>query len=205
MKSGFELPFKLPEIPEPNIPTQIFDIRDYGAVPGGLSMNTKALQQCVDDCRAQGGGTVRVPAGEWLTGPIHLHSKINLHLENDALVRFSTDSKDYLPVVFTRWEGVECYNYSPLIYAIDCENIAVTGPGTFDGAGQSWWHWKKLQHAAARELYHAQFNGVPVEERIFGTEQAALRPQFLQTIRCRNVLIEGIKFKDGPMWTIHPV
>ena len=205
MRSGFELPFELPDIPEPDIPNQIFDIRDYGAIPGGLSLNTEAFRRCVDDCHAQGGGIVRVPKGEWLTGPIHLRSKINLHLENEALVRFSTDFTDYLPVVFTRWEGVECYNYSPLIYAIDCENIAVTGQGTFNGAGQAWWHWKKLQHDAAKELYHAQFNGIPVEERIFGTEQAALRPQFLQTIRCRNVLVEGLNFLNGPMWTIHPV
>lgn len=205
MRSGFELPFELPEIPAPVFPKQNFDIRDYGAVPDGLTLNTKAFHRCIEHCHAQEGGVIRVPTGEWLTGPIHLRSNINLHLERGALVRFSTHFADYLPVVFTRWEGVECYNYSPLIYAIDCENIAVTGQGTLDGQGQTWWQWKKLQHAAAKELYHAQFNGIPVEKRIFGTEQAALRPQFLQTIRCRSVLIEGLNFINGPMWTMHPV
>ena len=205
MNPGFDLPFELPVISEPVFPERFFNILDYGAVPDGLTLNTDAFRRVVEDCAAQGGGTILVPEGDWLTGPIHLRSNICLHLSHGALVRFSTRFEDYLPVVFTRWEGVECYNYSPLIYAIDCENIAITGEGAFDGQGKAWWHWKKLQHPAARELYHAQFNGIPVEKRIFGDEKAALRPQFLQTIRCRKVLCEGVTFFNGPMWTIHPV
>ncbi len=169
------------------------------------SFLTGAFNRAVADCHAQGGGTIRVPKGDWLTVPIHLRSYIDLHLDHGALVRFSTHFDDYLPVVFTRWEGVECYNYSPLIYAIDCENIAITGEGIFDGQGHAWWHWKQRQHPAAKALYHAQFNGIPVEKRIFGSEEAALRPQFLQTIRCRNVLVEDVTFINGPMWTMHPV
>ena len=120
-------------------------------------------------------------------------------------MRFSTRFADYLPVVFTRWEGVECYNYSPLVYARECENVAVSGEGTLDGQGQAWWHWKKLQQAAAKALYDAECDGVPVERRLYGTEGAALRPQFLQTIDCRNVLVQGVTFVNGPMWTVHPV
>ena len=138
MESGFDLPFELPVISEPVFLKQAFDIREYGAIPDGLTMNSDAFQRAIESCHAQGGGTVLVPGGNWLTGPIHLRSNINLHLERGALVRFSTRFDDYLPVVFTRWEGVECYNYSPLIYAIDCEHIAVTGQGTFDGQGQAW-------------------------------------------------------------------
>jgi polygalacturonase len=205
MKTRFDLPFELPAIPEPVFPKQIFDIRDYGAAPDGLPLNTAAFARAVTDCYTRGGGTIEIPPGNWLTGPIHLRSNIRLHLERGALVRFSTRFADYLPAVFTRWEGVECYNYSPFIYAIDCTNIAVTGEGTFDGQGQAWWHWKQLQHPAAKELYHAQFNDIPLEKRIFGSEAAALRPQFLQTIRCRNVFVEGVTFLNGPMWTIHPV
>jgi polygalacturonase len=121
------------------------------------------------------------------------------------VLRFSTRFADYLPVVFTRWEGVACYNYAPLIYARDCENLAVTGEGVLDGQGDAWWHWKKLQQAAAKTLYDAEFEGVPVEKRVFGTEEAALRPQFLQMVHCRNVLVEGVTFVNGPMWTVHPV
>jgi polygalacturonase len=199
------LPFDMPPVEAPSFPEQVFDVQDFGAVSDGITVNTPAFRRAIEACHDQGGGTVRIPAGTWATGPIHLYSHVNLHLERDAVVRFSTRCADYLPVVFTRWEGIECYNYSPLIYARDCKNIAVTGEGTFDGQGQAWWHWKKLQQAAAKTLYDAQFKGVPVEARVYGTEEAALRPQFLQPFNCRNVLIEGVTFLNGPMWTVHPV
>ena len=199
------LPFDMPELEPPCFPARTFEIRDHGAVGDGTRSNTRAFQRTIEACHEAGGGTIRVPAGTWLTGPIHLCSNANLHLEQGALVRFSTRVEDYLPVVFTRWEGVECYNYSPLIYARDCQNVAVTGEGILDGQGQAWWHWKTLQQAAAKALYDAEFEGVPVEKRIYGTEEAALRPQFLQWIGCRNVLVEGVTFLNGPMWTVHPV
>jgi len=198
-------PFDMPPLEAPAFPDRFFDVRDFSATADGLTANTKAFVRAIEACHGAGGGVVRIPAGTWLTGPIHLRSNVNLRLEQGALVRFSTRPADYLPPVFTRWEGVECYNYSPLIYAQDCENIAVTGAGVLDGQGQAWWHWKKLQQAAARTLYDAQFEGVPVERRVYGTEDAALRPQFLQPIRCRNVLVEGVTFLNGPMWTMHPV
>lgn len=199
------LPFDTPPLETPVFSDRIFDVRDFGAVDDGTTANTQAFARAVETCYEAGGGVVQIPAGTWLSGPIHLRSNVNLRLERDALVRFSRDFADYVPVVFTRWEGVECHNYSPLIYARDCENVAVTGEGTFDGQGQAWWHWKKLQQAAAKTLYDAESEGVPVEKRVFGTEKAALRPQFLQTIGCRNVLIERVTFLNGPMWTVHPV
>ena len=199
------LPFHMPLVEPPFFPDRVFDVRDFGAVGDGATVNTQAFRRAIEACYEQGGGVALIPGGTWATGPIHLRSNVNLHLEGDALVRFSTRCADYLPVVFTRWEGIECYNYSPLIYARDCENIAVTGDGTFDGRGGAWWHWKKLQQDAARMLYDAEFDGIPVEERVFGTEEAALRPQFLQPVNCSGVLIEGITFVNGPMWTMHPV
>ncbi len=175
------------------------DARSY------LEEGQSAIQAAVDACAQAGGGTVLIPAGEWPTGPIHLKSNIHLKLEEGATLRFSQRFADYLPVVFTRWEGMECYNYSPLIYARDCTDISITGKGTLIGGGQAWWHWKKLQQAAADELCYAQSRGIPVEERIYGTEKAALRPSFIQPINCRNVLLEGFTIMDGPQWTIHPV
>jgi len=195
----------MPAVEPPSFPDLVCDIRDHGAVGEGKAVNTGAVRRAIETCHEAGGGTVRIPGGTWLTGPIRLRSHVNLCLDEGAEVRFSTRYADYLPVVFTRWEGVECYNYSPLIYACDCENVGVTGQGTFDGQGEAWWRWKKLQQAAAKTLYDAEFEGVPVERRVYGTESAALRPQFLQTIGCRNVLIEGVTFVNGPMWTIHPV
>jgi polygalacturonase len=205
MKAKQPLPFNMPPVQAPCFPERIFDVRDFGAVSDGTTVNTEAFRRAIEACHEQGGGLVLIPAGAWATGPIHLRSNVNLHLEKDALVRFSTRFADCLPVVFTRWEGIECYNYSPLIYAWDCQDIAVTGEGTFDGQGEAWWHWKKLQQEAAKTLYDAEFDGIPVERRVYGTKEAALRPQFLQPIHCRNVLIEGVTFLNGPMWTIHPV
>lgn len=199
------LPFDMPAIEAPSFPDRVFDVRDFGAVGDGTTSNAQAFRRAIESCHEEGGGIVLIPAGTWLTGPIQLRSNVNLCLERDALVRFSRRFADYLPVVFTCWEGVECYNYSPFVYAQDCENIAVTGEGTFDGQGEAWWHWKQLQQAAAKTLYDAEFDHVPVEERVYGTEEAALRPQFLQPILCRDVLIEGVTFLNGPVWTIHPV
>ncbi len=199
------LPFVMPPPETPVFPDRLFEVRDHGLQGVGIAVNTLAFAQAIEACHEAGGGIVRVPAGTWLTGPIHLRSNVNLHLERGALLRFSTRPADYLPAVLTRWEGVECYNYSPLIYACDCENIAITGEGTLDGQGQAWWPWKKLQGPAARALYDAEFKGIPVEQRVYGSKAAALRPPFLQPLRCRNVLVEGVTFLNGPMWTIHPV
>ncbi|MAE63373.1 MAG: glycoside hydrolase [Phycisphaeraceae bacterium] len=198
-----DTPFELPPFPEPSIPSYRVDIRDHGAVDDGSTMNTPAFAAAIEACAGAGGGTVVVPAGLWLTGPIHLRNHVELHLEKEAVVRFSSRPADYLPAVFTRWEGHECYNYSPLIYANGCNDIAVTGEGTFEGQGQPWWHWKKIQ--LAEMVYDAEYDGVPVEQRVYGTEEHALRPNFIQPINCRNVLIQGVTFRDGPMWTVHPV
>lgn len=176
----------------------VFYISDY-------PKNKNTIQSAIDECADMGGGTVVVPKGEWHTGKIHLRSNINLHLEDGARVIFSDNPDDYFPVVFTRWEGAECYNYSPLIYANDCENISITGSGTLIGSGQNWWHWKDLQQTAAEKLANMAADNVDVGKRIFGTKEAALRPQFIQPIYCRNVLFEDFTIIDGPQWTIHPV
>lgn len=198
-------PFELEKIPEPHFPERSIRAEDYRLPETEMPKDIHAIQRAVDDCSAQGGGTVIVSPGEWLSGPIHLRSHVHLSVEKGAVITFSDTFADYLPPVFTRWEGMECYNYSPLIYAIDCENIAVTGEGTLNGNGEAWWHWKQLQQTAADKLCYAERDGIPVEERIFGTEEAALRPSFIQPVRCRNVLIEGVAIHNGPQWTVHPV
>lgn len=165
----------------------------------------KYIQWKVDFVSGLGGGRVVIPEGTWISGPIHLHSNVELHLCDNAVISFSDIPEDYLPVVFTRWEGIECYNYSPLIYAKDCENVSVTGNGKLIGNGESWWPWKKLQQDAANELVYAESNNIPVEKRIYGTRKAALRPSFIQFINCKNVRLRDFEIVDGPQWTIHPV
>ncbi|WP_159887316.1 glycoside hydrolase family 28 protein [Paenibacillus puerhi] len=193
------------EIVAPQFPDKIFYITDFQYNQRDGEADHRIIQRAIEACSANGGGTVIVPEGEWWSGPIHLQSNIHLTFEKGAIIKFSGKFADYLPVVFTRWEGMECYNYSPFIYAKDCENIAVTGEGTLIGNGEYWWHWKKLQQDAANRLCYAENDGIPVQDRIFGTEQDALRPSFIQPINCKNVLIEGLSVKNGPQWTIHPV
>lgn len=197
-------PFAMPQPRRPEIPARVFDIREFGAVADGRTKATRAFRQAVAKATAAGGGTVLVPPGRWLTGPIHLASQINLHVSEGAVLAFSRDFSDYLPPVLTRWEGLEVYNYSPLIYARDCENVAVTGKGRLEGQGEAWWPWKKTQKDAATKLYEMASSGVPTVERVLASE-GGLRPSFIQTFSCKNVLIEGVTLSNGPFWTIHPV
>lgn len=206
----------LERISEPEFPDADFSIHDYGATPDGSDASA-ALAEAIQACHEAGGGRVVVPAGDYLTGPIHLLSNVNLHLEKGATLRFKTDPEAYLPQVFTRWEGVELYNFSPLIYAFEQENIAITGEGTLDGqaSNENWWFWKGQtghgwsegmpNQASARDrLFEMARQGVPVEERVFGLGDR-LRPPFIQPYRCRNVLIEGVTILRSPMWEVNPV
>src|SRR5213075_2449658 len=104
------------KIKPPIFKNQDFIITDFGATGDGITKNTEAFRKAIDTCAASGGGRVVVPAGKFLTGAIYLKSNVNLHLQNNATIVFSHDTTDY-PVVFTRWEGMECMNYSAQIYA----------------------------------------------------------------------------------------
>jgi unsaturated rhamnogalacturonyl hydrolase len=218
-KEWEQMPDILARISAPLIPGHRFSILDYGAVGDGKTDSSAAITKAIADAVKHGGGRVIVPPGDYVTGPIHLKSKINLHVEKGATLLFKTDPAAYLPLVFTRWEGMECWNYSPLIYAIDAEHIAVTGEGVLDGQADmtNWWPWKgrwkgrdlnppgtPTQQAARDRLVEMVANNVPVSERRFG-EGGYLRPSFIQPYRCKNVLIEGVSIRRSPMWEIHPV
>ena len=119
-------PFPMQPIKVFIYPDKDFLITDYGAKNGGKVNNTKAIAAAIEACHKSGGGRVVVPAGVWLTGPIHFKSNVNLYLEENAILNFTDNPSDYLPAVMTSWEGLECYNYSPLLYAFECENVAIT-------------------------------------------------------------------------------
>ena len=197
-----QAPFPMPQLQRPVFAQRVVSIAEFGAVSGGVVKNTTAIAATIAKVAEAGGGRVLVPAGRWLTGPIHLRSNIDLHLAEGAVLVFSDVFEDYLPPVFVRSGGVELYNYSPLIYARGCENIAITGPGFLDGNSRAWWPWKSLE---TREGFAMGAKGLPVEQRVFGTTQAAIRPSFLSLIDCKNVLMEGFTIGSGPNWTIHPV
>lgn len=205
----------LEQIQEPEFPDRDFVITSFGARKREDA--SSAIKAAIAACHAAGGGRVVVPEGSFVTGPIHLLSNVNLHLVDGSTLLFKKDPAAYLPAVYTRWEGVELYNYSPLIYAFEQENIAITGSGTLDGqaAEENWWYmkgqsehgWKEgmpRQHAARDRLFEMAEAGVPVEERQFG-EGDYLRPPFIQPYRCRNVLIEGVTLLRSPMWEMNPV
>jgi len=208
---------RVPEILARIVPPQFanrdFPITDFGAVADGKTDATAAIAKAIDACAQAGGGRVVVPAGEFLTGPIHLQSNVELHLAaTNSVLKFNPDPKAYLPAVFTRYEGIECYNYSPLIYAFDLTNVAVTGAGTLDGQADATWLAGKgrngkavgTQTTARARLAQMNNDGVPVSERVFGVGDF-LRPNFIQFNHCRNVLIEGVKIRRSPMWEIHPL
>ncbi|HEX4997335.1 MAG TPA: glycoside hydrolase family 28 protein [Terriglobia bacterium] len=185
----------LGRVREPVFPARDFDAARY-----------PSINDAIEACSQAGGGRVVVPAGSQTIPPIRLRSRVNLHLPEGAVLRFTTDPKAYLPVVFTRWEGTELMNYSPFVYAFDQENIAITGSGTLDGqAGAAqWWNWTRQAGAARTRLMSMGASGVPVAERVFG-EGSFLRPNFIQPYRCRNVFIDGVTIVNSPMWEIHPV
>jgi polygalacturonase len=140
-----------------------------------------------------------------MDGPIHLRSRVELHVARGAEVRFSTNPAHFLPIVFTRWEGTECWNYSPPIYAIGVEDIAITGGGTIDGQGfEGFFQWRARQKPDQTELRRMGAEGVPVDQRVFG-EGHFLRPSFVQFMSCRRVLIDGPRFINSTFWMLHPV
>ncbi len=196
-------PFAMPVLNRPEYKSKIYNILVYGAIGDGKTKNTKAFRAAINACSSEGGGKVLVPKGKWLTGAIHLKSNVNLHFEQGAELHFSDDPQDYLPVVFTRWAGFEIYNYSPLIYANNCTNIAITGPGKMFGYGQRWWDWQPAGEHTARLIYDTQvLKGVLPDKRVYGTPEGALRPQFINPVNCKNVLFEGFSIASpGPFWT----
>ncbi len=208
-----QVPEILARIQAPMFPGRNFVITNYGATADGKTDSTPALRRAMDACVKAGGGHVVVPAGEFLTGPIHLESNVDLHLERDATLKFSTNFSAYLPAVFSRFESVECYNYSPFIYAFGQSNVAVTGEGTLDGQAteENWLAWKgrkgpgaNTQKSANERLKTMARDGVPVEQRRFG-QGDYLRPNFIQFNRCRNVMVEGVHIRRSPMWEVNPV
>lgn len=216
--SGWDrLPKILQRIKPPEFPAREFDITNFGAIGDGQTDCTDAFRLAIQACHTAGGGRVIVPAGIFLTGAIHLKSQVNLHVQKKATILFSQDPQKYLPVVLTRFEGVECLNYSPFIYAFGEQNIAITGEGILDGQADStaWWPWagkpafgwrqnNPMQNPDRDSLFQMAEKGIPVEQRVFGTGHF-LRVNFIQPYRCRNILIEGITLKRSPMWEIHPV
>jgi polygalacturonase len=195
----------------------LYDVREYGALSDGKTKSTEAIRKAIAAAVAGGGGTIFFPAGQYLTGPIHMKSNVTLLIDAGAVLRFSPDFDDYLPMVSSQWEGTAVTNFSPLIYGHKLENIAIHGRGILDGQGEAWWNYFKAlerDHAASgvwkkdsrwqREF--ARLNQtIPLPDDTKRIEMGFLRPPFIQFLDSRNVSIKDVTIRNSPFWTINPV
>ena len=164
----------------------VFDITAYGAVDDPIVSSADAFRRAIADCQKAGGGIVRVPAGHYLTGPIDMVDNMTLHVDEGAVVLFETDRAKY-PDITSRWEGLTENGPHPLLFANGLHNIAITGPGTFDGQGPAWWATMDMaEHGNARP-------DRPIRRR----------PMMVQIKDCNNVRIDGPTFINSPFWAIH--
>ena len=202
----------LKEIKDPVFPDRDFLITDY--YNGKDTLYTAAIQRAIDDCSARGGGRVVIPDGQFKTGPLRLRSNVNLHLSDNAKLLFTTDVRLY-PLVLTRYEGIDCYNYQPLIYAYEVSNIAVTGKGILDGqASRANWYSPTLSLGRLNAdgsrtpgkdvLFQWNKDQTPVNNRRLGGD-LGIRTQFINVYKCKNVLLEDITLNRSPFWLIHPL
>jgi polygalacturonase len=207
-------------------------VTQYGAIAGGMALNTKSINAAIEACSKKGGGTVLIPAGLWLTGPIVLQSNTNLHLASNALLQFTTDFNEY-PLVEGNWEGLPAVRNQSPISASNAENIGITGNGIIDGGGDAWRavkkeklttsQWQrlvagggllsddqKIWYPTEKSFRGAQTPGAGVlkdgkKSKDFDDIKDFLRPNLLVLTHCKRILLEGVTFQNSPAWCLHPL
>jgi polygalacturonase len=228
-----DLPFEMPQVERPTIPVRAVDIRDFGGVGDGVTLNSEAFAKAIDALTEVGGGRLVVPTGVWLTGPITLKDNIDLHIRPDAVLLFSTD-RDLYPIVETVFEGLDTKRCISPINAVGAKNIAITGGGTIDGNGDSWRQVKKSKISPSQwkallksggftnekgDLWYpdsSSFRGAVVSdafnvpqgletEEEWNSVKTYLRPVMISFKECENVLLEDCLFQNSPCWNIHPL
>ncbi|AFC32451.1 glycoside hydrolase family 28 [Paenibacillus mucilaginosus 3016] len=221
----------LSEVGQPSIPDRSFSVTDYGAVGDGVTDNTEAFHKAIAACSQAGGGRVVIPAGVWLTGPLSLASRLDLHAQAGALVLFSRRFEDY-PMIFSQYEGQPSIRCQSPLDGEGLEHVAITGAGVFDGGGDAWrpvkdWkmtekHWAKLiasggvvdEDAGMWWPSEAAMNGPAkvaqlkregsTDPKDYEAARDYLRPNLLSLRRCKYVLLEGATFQNSPAWNLHP-
>lgn len=222
--------YELPKIYAPHFKKDSFSIVTYGAKNDGISLNTVAINKAIDACAANGGGTVVIPSGLWLTGPITMKSNVEMYSEKNALILFTSDRKAY-PLVKSSFEGVYAARCQSPITAENLENIAITGYGIFHGSGDVWRPLKRNKLTDSEWKKHIARGGVVTEDKStwYSSEGALkgsltnnigkllpgmelkdfeeirdfLRPNMLRILDCKNVILEGVTFENSPAWTMH--
>lgn len=209
-----DAPFAMPDIAIWRTPARDFTITDYGAQPLTpaadfeklAAQNAAAFTRAMRACSESGGGRVVVPKGEWPTGPVHFESYCTLYLSEGSVLRFSGSPQSYLPAVEVSWEGLECYNYSPLIYAYRCRNIGIAGSGLLKPEMETWktWFARPAAHMAAlKKLYDWGSFDYPVARRQMAEGANNLRPHLIHFNQCEGVCLDGFSVSGSPFWTIH--
>lgn len=226
-----DLQFNMPYVQRPTFPDRHVNLLDYGGNPDGITLNTSAFADAMQDLSKKGGGTLIVPKGIWFTGPIVFESNINMYLEKGALILFSPD-KDLYPLVETIFEGLETRRCQSPISGRNLENIAITGEGSINGSGEAWRplkkekvtesHWKSVVSSGG--VVRGDNYWFPSEGSLKGFEMSDmnvprqdlseeewleikdfLRPVMVSFIECKNLLLEGVLFENSPAWNIHPL
>lgn len=186
-----------------------YNVLKYGAKNDSSKLATSAIKKAIDAASKAGGGTVYFPAGKYLTGAIHLKSNITIFIDAGAELHFSDNFDDYLPMVKSRYEGVDVTSFSPLFYAYKAENIAIKGRGIIDGHGKKWWDFVEgYKEGQPRSKWQFMFDSLNKEillpDEPKQMKRGFLRPPFIQPMHCKNVLIEGVTIRNSPFWTVNP-
>ena len=226
-----KLPFQMPEVSAPVIPAYTVNLKKFGAVGDGVTLNTKAFEKAIAALEKKGGGHLIVPAGVWFTGPIVLKSNIDLHLEVGAVIQFSGDESLY-PVIQTSFEGLDTRRCQSPLSANGAVNISITGKGVIDGNGQFWrpvkkgkmteGQWKEVlerpggveskkgywvpnqAYADAEKSANMNVPKASTDEE-WNRVKRFLRPVMVSLVNCKNVLLQGVIFQNSPAWNIHPL
>ena len=194
-------PFEMPQLRRPEIPDRTVEVKMKAT---GLS--TKVIQQAIDRMARQGGGKVVIPPGVWQSGRLELKSGVELHLCEGCMLHFSGRIDDYLPVVFTRDEGIEIMSLGAFIYANNAHDIAVTGKGHIVGPSTDCEIYQVNKEKALNIELLVDAN-TPVGERIFdgkAHQGEVFLPKSIAPINCRNVLVEGITIDHSLYWNVVP-
>ena len=226
-----QVPFIMPKVVIPEFPDKVFNVTEYGAVGDGQTLNTQAFAAAINACNQAGGGKVVVPPGLWITGPIQMKSNVNLHVERGALIQFTSDHTQY-PIVKASASSSRYVTASP-IYGYKLKNIAITGGGIIDGAGETWRPVKKAKTTESQWKDLLKSGGVvsddgnlwwPTKEAIEGKEYLKkmqkkvekpgpadyipardyMRPYMVYLVDCDNLLIEDVTLRNSPKFVLYP-
>src|SRR5699024_2319265 len=222
----------LPEVIVPVFREDTLDIRSFGAIDDGRTLNTESINTAIQACSEKGGGVVLVPSGYWMSGPIVLKNDVNLHLDENAFLQFTPDFDEY-KIIEGNYEGKPSARNESPISGKGLKNIAITGRGTIDGSGDAWrmvnrdkmtekqWKEKVASGGLVSEdgklwfpsqktkLAHDQKRSVLLGDNKSLTDfediKDYLRPNLLVLTECENILLENVTFQNSPAWNLHPL